>query len=171
MNEIFNAKPTPYKTRIRKWGGNNIMSKGQVNFAKDNEYYTPKRIVKYFGEFDYDPATTKEKADNYNAGKIDAVKGILQMLDTLEMALAAPCTDDNYKKGIELTYTTAINGMVAMGVEQIDAQGQPFDPNFHNAVMQQEAEGVEPGTVVNVFQKGYKMGDKIIRPAAVVVSC
>ncbi|MBQ2411916.1 MAG: nucleotide exchange factor GrpE, partial [Anaerotignum sp.] len=48
---------------------------------------------------------------------------------------------------------------------------QPFDPNFHNAVMQQETEGVEPSTVVNVFQKGYKMGDKIIRAATVVVSC
>ena len=102
---------------------------------------------------------------------MDAVKGILQMLDTLEMALAAPCSDENYKKGIELTYTTAINSMVGMGVEQIEALNMPFDPNFHNAVMQQETEGVEAGIVVNVFQKGYKMGDKIIRPATVVVSC
>ena len=133
---------------------------------------TKNTFQRTLAEYDnYRKRTTKEKADNYNAGKMDAVKGILQMLDTLEMALAAPCSDENYKKGIELTYTTAINSLANMGVEQIDALNQPFDPNFHNAVMQQEAEGVEAGTVVNVFQKGYKMGDKIIRPATVVVSC
>ena len=133
---------------------------------------TKNTFQRTLAEYDnYRKRTTKEKADNYNAGKIDAVKGILQMIDTLEMALAAPCSDENYKKGIELTYTTAINSLINMGVEQIDALNQSFDPNFHNAVMQQEAEGVEAGTVVNVFQKGYKMGDKIIRPATVVVSC
>ncbi|MBQ7902773.1 MAG: nucleotide exchange factor GrpE, partial [Oscillospiraceae bacterium] len=104
-------------------------------------------------------------------GKAEAVTQILTVLDTLEMALAAPCSDENYKKGIELTYTTAMNSLKNIGVEQIDALNQPFDPNFHNAVMQQEAEGVEPNTVINVFRKGYKMGDKVIRPATVVVSC
>lgn len=75
MNEIFNEKPTPYKTRIRKCGGgNNLMSKGQVNFAKDNEYYTPKRIVKYFGDFDYDPATTKEKAEEFGITNYDTIE-------------------------------------------------------------------------------------------------
>ena len=132
---------------------------------------TKNTFQRTLAEYDnYRKRTTKEKADNYNAGKIDAVKGILQMLDTLEMALAAPCSDENYKKGIELTYTTAINSLTNMGVEQIDALNQPFDPNFHNAVMQQETEGVEAGTVVNVFQKGYKMGDKVIRPALVGVA-
>ena len=133
---------------------------------------TKNTFQRTLAEYDnYRKRTTKEKADNYNAGKMDAVKGILQMLDTLEMALAAPCSDENYKKGIELTYTTAMNSLNALGVEQIDALNQPFDPNFHNAVMQQETEGVEPNTVVNVFRKGYKMGDKIIRAATVVVSC
>lgn len=133
---------------------------------------TKNTFQRTLAEYDnYRKRTTKEKADNYNAGKMDVVKGILQMLDTLEMALAAPCSDENYKKGIELTYTTAMNSLKALGVEQIDALNQPFDPNFHNAVMQQETEGAEPNTVVNVFQKGYKMGDKIIRVATVVVSC
>lgn len=133
---------------------------------------TKNTFQRTLAEYDnYRKRTAKEKADNYNAGKVDAVKGILQMLDTLEMALAAPCSDENYKKGIELTYTTAMNSLKALGVEQIEALDQPFDPNFHNAVMQQETDGVEAGIVVNVFQKGYKMGDKIIRAATVVVSC
>ena len=133
---------------------------------------TKNTFQRTLAEYDnYRKRTTKEKADNYNASKMDAIKGIIPMLDTLEMALAAPCTDENYKKGIELTYTTAMNSLSALGVEQIDAINQPFDPNFHNAVMQQETEGVDAGIVVNVFQKGYKMGDRIIRAATVVVSC
>ena len=64
---------------------------------------TKNTFQRTLAEYDnYRKRTTKEKADNYNAGKMDAVKGILQMLDTLEMALAAPCSDENYKKGIAL---------------------------------------------------------------------
>ena len=133
---------------------------------------TKNTFQRTLAEYDnYRKRTAKEKADNYNAGKAEAVTQILTVLDTLEMALAAPCSDENYKKGIELTYTTAMNSLKNIGVEQIDALNQPFDPNFHNAVMQQEAEGVEPNTVINVFRKGYKMGDKVIRPATVAVSC
>jgi molecular chaperone GrpE len=149
-----------------------IESEKKLEAATKELEDTKNTFQRTLAEYDnYRKRTTKEKADNYNAGRTDAVKAILPMLDTLEMALAAPCSDENYKKGIELTYTTAMNSLKNMGVEQIDAQGQPFDPNFHNAVMQQETEGVEPGIVVNVFQKGYKMGDKIIREATVVVSC
>ena len=149
-----------------------IESEKKLEAATKELEDTKNTVQRTLAEYDnYRKRTTKEKADNYNAGRTDAVKAILPMLDTLEMALAAPCSDENYKKGIELTYTTAMNSLKNMGVEQIDALNQPFDPNFHNAVMQQETEGVEPGIVVNVFQKGYKMGDKIIREATVVVSC
>lgn len=149
-----------------------IESEKKLEAATKELEDTKNTFQRTLAEYDnYRKRTTKEKADNYNAGRTDAVKAILPMLDTLEMALAAPCSDENYKKGIELTYTTAMNSLKNMGVEQIDALNQPFDPNFHNAVMQQETDGVEPGIVVNVFQKGYKMGDKIIREATVVVSC
>ena len=149
-----------------------IESEKKLEAATKELEDTKNTFQRTLAEYDnYRKRTTKEKADNYNAGRTDAVKAILPMLDTLEMALAAPCSDENYKKGIELTYTTAMNSLKNMGVEQIDALNQPFDPNFHNAVMQQETEGVEPGIVVNVLQKGYKMGDKIIREATVVVSC
>ena len=149
-----------------------IESEKKLEAATKELEDTKNTFQRTLAEYDnYRKRTTKEKADNYNAGRTDAVKAILPMLDTLEMALAAPCSDENYKKGIELTYTTAMNSLKALGVEQIDALNQPFDPNFHNAVMQQETEGVESNTVVNVFQKGYKMGDKIIRAATVVVSC
>ena len=84
MSEIYKCKPTPYKTRIKQRSirerveypsqRDNHMSKGKVNFTKDNEYYTPKKVVKYFGEFQYDPATTKEKAAEFNIENYDTIE-------------------------------------------------------------------------------------------------
>ena len=70
-----NEIPTPYKTRIRRTNEREVMNPNlQVNFAKDNEYYTPKRVVDYFGKFDYDPATTKEKAKEFGIEHYDTIE-------------------------------------------------------------------------------------------------
>ena len=123
-------------------------------------------------EYDnYRKRTAKEKAETYNNGMINAVTNILPVLDTLEMALNAPCTDENYKKGIELTLTTAKNALTNMGISEIDALNQEFDPNLHNAVMQESVEGTDAGICTQQFQKGYKLGDRVIRHATVAVSC
>lgn len=114
--------------------------------------------------------TTKEKQENFAIGKIDAVTSLLPILDTLEIALAAPCKDDDYKKGIEMVMTTAKNTLTNMGVEEIESVGKEFDPNIHAAVMQEESSEFESGIVTKQFQKGYRMGDKIIRPATVAVA-
>ena len=99
-----------------------------------------------------------------------AVSQILSILDTLEMAEAAPTADENFKKGVTLTLEKAKAAFEALKVE-IPALGQPFDPAVHNAVMQKAAEnGEESGTVLQVFQKGYKLGDKVIRHATVIVA-
>ena len=87
------------------------------------------------------------------------------------MAANAPTTDENYKKGVTMTLDKAAKALDALHVEEIEALGKPFDPNFMNAVQQvPAAEGQESGSVVQVFQKGYKIGDKIIRHAMVVVA-
>ncbi len=114
--------------------------------------------------------TAKEKSETFNNGVITAVTGIIPVIDTLEMALSAPTSDENFKKGIEMTLTAAKSALKGLGVEEIDALGQPFDPKIHSAVMQEEKEGVEAGTVIAQFQKGYRIQDKVIRPAAVSVS-
>ena len=96
---------------------------------------------------------------------------IIPILDTLDMAANAPTTDENYKKGVVMTLDKAAKALEALHVEEIEALGKPFDPNFMNAVQQIPApDGQESGTVVTVFQKGYKLGDKIIRHATVVVA-
>ncbi|MBE6887944.1 MAG: nucleotide exchange factor GrpE [Ruminococcaceae bacterium] len=122
-------------------------------------------------EYDnYRKRTAKEKTENFNLGKIQAVTNLLPVLDTLEFALNAPCQDESYKKGIEMVMTQAMNAFSNMGVEQIEAVGKEFDPNFHAAVMQEASEEFESGFVTKELQKGYKMGDKVIRPSTVVVA-
>ena len=95
---------------------------------------------------------------------------ILDILDTLNMAADAPCADENYKKGVTMTLDKAAKAMEKLNISEIEAMDKEFDPNLMNAVQQVPVEGKESGTVVQVFQKGYKLGDKIIRHATVVVA-
>ena len=96
---------------------------------------------------------------------------ILGILDTLDMAANAACADENYKKGVVMTLDKAAKALETLNITEIEALNKPFDPNFMNAVQQvPAAAGQESGSVVQVFQKGYKIGDKIIRHAMVVVA-
>ena len=113
----------------------------------------------------------REKDAAFNNGVGFAVNQILGILDTLDMAANAPTEDENYKKGVLMTLDKATQAFKVLKVEEIPALGQPFDPELHRAVMQQPAgEGQESGTVVQVFQKGYKLDDKVVRHATVVVA-
>lgn len=115
--------------------------------------------------------SAREKDSAFGDGVSHAVTQILGILDTLEMAANAPTEDEAYKKGVLMTLDQAQNAFKNLGIEEIPALGLAFDPQVHNAVMQQPAaEGQESGTVVQVFQKGYKMGDKVVRHATVIVA-
>ena len=115
--------------------------------------------------------SAREQDSAFGNGVSHAVEKILTILDTLEMAANAPTTDEAYKKGVVMTLEKAAAAFEALKVEEIPALNLPFDPEVHSAVMQQPAaEGQESGTVVQVFQKGYKLGDKVVRHATVVVA-
>ncbi len=115
--------------------------------------------------------SAREADQKFNDGISHAVTQILGILDTLDMAADAPCTDENYKKGVVMTLEKADKALQKLNITEIEAEGKPFDPNLMNAVQQVPAEeGQESGTVVRVFQKGYRIGDKIIRHATVVVA-
>ena len=115
--------------------------------------------------------SAREQDAAFNNGVGFAVSQILAILDTLDMAANAPTTDENYKKGVMMTLDKAAKALAALHVEEIEALGKPFDPNFMNAVQQIPApDGQESGTVITVYQKGYKLGDKIVRHATVVVA-
>jgi len=118
----------------------------------------------------YRKRTTKEKEQSYSNGKADAIEKLLPVYDNLERALQQETEDAAYKKGVEMTMTQLVGILSGMGVEIYGEKGDAFDPNLHNAVMHTEEEGVEESTITQVFQKGFKMGDKIIRFAMVQVA-
>ena len=122
-------------------------------------------------EFDnFRKRTVKEKEASYGNGKADAVAKILPIYDNLERALNQPTEDAAYKKGVELTMNELVKIFTGLGVEIFGSVGDSFDPNLHNAVMHIENEELGENTIAAVFQKGFKLGDKVVRFAMVQVA-
>ena len=122
---------------------------------------------------DYDnfrKRTVKEKEQSYTNGKSDAVAKLLPVYDNLERALNQPTEDAAYKKGVEMTMNELVKIFTALGVEIFGNVGEEFDPNLHNAVMHIENEELEENSISAVFQKGFKIGDKVVRFAMVQVA-
>ena len=122
---------------------------------------------------DYDnfrKRTAKEKDQLYANGKADAVEKLLPVYDNLERAMNQPTEDAAYKKGVEMTMTQLVSILNSLGVEIFGQVGDTFDPNIHNAVMHTEDENAAENTITQVFQKGFKMGEKIVRFAMVQVA-
>ena len=122
---------------------------------------------------DYDnfrKRTIKEKELSYGNGKADAVEKLLPVYDNLERALNQPTEDEAYKKGVEMTMTQLVTIFTGLGVEIFGEVGDAFDPNLHNAVMHIDDENFGENTICQVFQKGFKLGDKIVRFAMVQVA-
>ena len=114
--------------------------------------------------------TVKEKEQSYGNGKADAVAKMLPVYDNLERALNQPTEDTAYKKGVELTMNELIKIFTSLGVEIFGEKGDVFDPNLHNAVMHVDDDTLEENTISQVFQKGFKIGEKVVRFAMVQVA-
>ena len=123
-------------------------------------------------EYDnYRKRTTKEKDNIYQDAKADTIKAFLAVYDNLERAAAAEGGEDSpHKKGLEMIFAQFKDILAKQGVTEIEAKGQPFDPEKHNAVMHIDDENYGENEVVQVFQAGFAMGDKIIRHAIVQVA-
>ena len=147
-------------------------AKAKLEATEQEAAQTKEKLLRMAAEYDnYRKRTAREADQKFNDGISFAVNQIIPILDTLEMAANAPTTDENYKKGVTMTLDKAAKALDVLHVEEIESLGKPFDPNFMNAVQQVPAEeGQESGTVVTVYQKGYKLGDKIVRHATVVVA-
>mgnify|MGYP000075530552 CR=1 FL=1 len=146
--------------------------KAKLDAAEKNANQAKDQLLRMAAEYEnYRKRSTREADQKFNDGVSFAVNQIIPILDTLEMAANAPTTDENYKKGVTMTLDKAAKALSTLHVEEIEALGKPFDPNFMNAVQQIPApDGQESGTVITVYQKGYKLGDKIVRHATVVVA-
>ncbi len=114
--------------------------------------------------------TAKEKEASYGNGKADAVAKMLPVYDNLERALNQETADAAYKKGVEMTMNELVKIFTGLGVEIFGNVGDQFDPELHNAVMHMESEDYEENTICAVFQKGFKIGDKVVRFAMVQVA-
>ncbi len=122
-------------------------------------------------EFDnFRKRTVKEKEASYGNGKADAVAKMLPVYDNLERALQQETADAAFKKGVEMTMNELVKILTGLGVEIFGQVGDPFDPNLHNAVMHIESDELEENVIAQVFQKGFKIGDKIVRFAMVQVA-
>lgn len=143
------------------------VEQAEAETAKVND-----KLLRTAAEYDnFRKRSAREQEASFANGISHAVTQILGILDTLEIAATAPCTDEAYKKGVTMTLDKAAAALGALNVEEIEADGQPFDPELHSAMMQQPAaEGQQSGTIVQVFQKGYKLGDKVIRHSTVIVA-
>ena len=178
------AEPKPEKTdkadktdkEKKDWFGKKNREleslKAKLETAENKAAELKDQLLRTAAEYDnYRKRTEREADQKFNDGVSHAVTQILAILDTLDMAAEAECSDENYKKGVLMTLDKAAKAFETLHITEIEALGQPFDPQFMNAVQQvPPEEGQESGTVVRVFQKGYKIGDRIIRHATVVVA-
>mgnify|MGYP002509996404 CR=1 FL=1 len=112
----------------------------------------------------------KEKDMSYTNGKADTLGKLLPVYDNLERAMNQPTEDAAYKKGVEMTMQELVKILSSLGVEIFGNVGDEFNPEIHNAIMHTEDESLGENTVSMVFQKGFKLGDKVVRFAMVQVA-
>lgn len=118
----------------------------------------------------YKKRSARERENIYTDLRADTVKKFLPVYDNLERAMKAETSDEAYKKGVELTFQQLMDIFGKLGVEAIPAEGEPFDPTIHNAVMHVEDESLGENLVVQELQKGFRIGDKVIRFSMVKVA-
>ncbi len=116
----------------------------------------------------YKRRTEQEKMQIGTFTKAEILTSLLTSVDNMEKAIAAPAGDE-YKTGVDLVLRQFMESLYKLGLEPVGVEGEPFDPNVHNAVMREDADDGDQEIVSAVFQKGYKLGDRVLRPAMVKV--
>ncbi len=138
----------------------------RAQLAEQNDKY-----LRILAEYDnFRRRSRLERENIYADVRADTVVKFLPVYDTLDRALATPTADEAYRKGVEMTMVQFNQTIEKLGITEIEALGQKFDPNVHNAVMHVEDESFGENEVVEVFQKGFKLNDKVIRFAMVKVA-
>ena len=142
------------------------LEKAQAALAKEHDQY-----LRLAAEYDnFRKRSRKEKESLYQDVKAETAAKFLPVYDNLERALANETADEAYKKGVELIMVELKKIMTGLGVEEFGETGDPFDPNAHNAVMHVENEELGENVLAQVFQKGFRIGEKVIRHAVVQVA-
>ena len=129
------------------------------------------KYVRLFAEYDnYRKRTAKEKTETYNNATAKCIENLLPVVDSFERSVESECSDENFKNGMKMIFKQLTDILAKMNVSEVEALGAEFDPNVHNAISRQDNTDYASGHVCMVYQKGYKLGDKLIRPAMVAVA-
>ena len=129
------------------------------------------RYLRLAAEYDnFRKRSQKERESLYTDLRAETVSKFLPVYDNLERALSQPTADEAYKKGVEMTMTGLVEIMQKLGVTAFGETGEVFDPSRHNAVMHIEDESLDENVIVEVFQKGFSIEDKVVRFAMVKVA-
>lgn len=163
------AEETPEETPAKEKKTKKKKEKGP---SKDEEIAALNdKYLRLYAEYDnFRRRSQKEKSDIYAEVKANAVADFLPVYDNLVRALAAPTEDEAYRKGVEMIMTQFGHTLEKLGVTQIPALGEKFNPELHNAVMHCDDEEKGENEIVEVFQEGFKLGDKTIRASMVKVA-
>lgn len=129
------------------------------------------RLLRTAAEYDnFRRRSQREKDEIYPRATVAAVAQFVPVLDNFERALSTPCADEDFKKGVEMIHQSFQDALKKLGIEEFAEAGDPFDPEMHNAVMHIEDSSLDASVIVEVFQKGYRLGDRVIRHAMVKVA-
>ncbi len=132
---------------------------------------TTDRYKRLMAEFDnYKKRSAKEREGLYNSLLSDIVSSVLPVVDNLEKAVATKTEDENYKQGVEMVHKQLLDTLSNLGVEQIKAVGETFNPEYHEAVSSVQDDELGEKVIKEEFRKGYKIGEKVIRHSMVVVA-
>ncbi len=138
----------------------------KADFTALNEKY-----VRMLAEYDnFRKRSQKEKDAIYPRATADTVEKFLPIIDNFERAMSAPCADETFKKGMDMIFQSFMSTLSSLNVEMIGKAGETFDPNLHNAVMHIEDENYGENEITMVLQKGYRIGDRVVRYAMVQVA-
>ncbi len=146
-------------------------AKNEAPDASQKPQEDSERYLRLMAEFDnYKKRSAKERENIYTDVRVDTVTKFLPVFDNLERAMKTETADEAFKKGVEMTFNQLMDVFKKLGVEEIESVGKPFDPKLHNAVMHVEDAERGENEIVEEFQKGFKIGDKVIRFSMVKVA-
>lgn len=156
---------------LKKEVAENCMEDNEINNMKTELEETTDRLKRLMAEFDnFKKRSAKEREGLYNSLLADIVSSFLPVVDNLEKAVNSNTEDEGYKQGIELVLKQFMDVLSSLGVKEIEGVGSAFNPEYHEAVSSVQDETLGEKEIKEVFRKGYKIGDRVIRHSMVVVA-
>ena len=148
-----------------------VETPSETDSLKEQLSQLNEKYVRMLAEYDnFRKRSQKEKDAIYPRATADTVEKFLPIIDNFERAMSAPCAHETFKKGMDMIFQSFMNTLKSLNVEMIGEAGETFDPQLHNAVMHIEDDKYGENEIVMVLQKGYRIGDRVVRYAMVQVA-